>query len=66
MRTDLDHRDHAERCVEKARTEADEADKALWLTLAASWLCLARQADGGAASAGDTASEPALAVQASD
>ena len=66
MGTDLDHRDRAERCVEKARVELDDADKALWLTLAASWLRLAEQVGHGAAIDGDAADEAALAIQASD
>jgi hypothetical protein len=36
-----DHRRHAEVCVAMARAAADQNDKALWLTLAQSWVRLA-------------------------
>jgi len=67
MGTDRDHRKCAEHCVEKAQTADDEQDKALWLTLAVSWLRLAEDA-GGAASEPSSADdgENALAAHASD
>ena len=36
-----DHRRHAEECVAMARAADDQKDKALWLTLAQSWVRLA-------------------------
>jgi hypothetical protein len=39
--TTLDHRRLAEECVAMARRAEDESDKALWLTLAQSWVRLA-------------------------
>lgn len=41
MGTTLDHRKCAEDCVAMARLAEDRADKALWLTLAQSWIRLA-------------------------
>jgi hypothetical protein len=41
MGTILDHRRCAEECVAMARLTEDNKDKALWLTLAQSWLRLA-------------------------
>jgi len=37
----LDHRRCAEECVAMARLSEDDSDKALWLTLAQSWVRLA-------------------------
>lgn len=39
--TTLDHRRCAEECVAMARLAQDDSDKALWLTLAQSWVRLA-------------------------
>jgi hypothetical protein len=39
--TTQDHRKHAEECVAMARLADAESDKALWLTLAQSWVRLA-------------------------
>ncbi len=41
MGTTQDHRKHAEECVAMARLSDDDNDKALWLTLAQSWVRLA-------------------------
>jgi hypothetical protein len=41
MGTTLDHRRCAEECVAMARLSDDTKDKALWLTLAQSWVRLA-------------------------
>ena len=41
MGTMLDHRRCAEECVAMARLSDDDSDKALWLTLAQSWVRLA-------------------------
>lgn len=41
MGTTLDHRRCAEECVAMARLAGDRKDKALWLTLAQSWVRLA-------------------------
>jgi hypothetical protein len=67
MGTDRDHRKCAAHCVEKARAAGDEQDKALWLTLALSWLRLAEYV-GGMASERSSArdAQNALAVHTSD
>ena len=39
------YRAHAHDCLRRARTDANEDDKPLWLTLAQSWLQLAEHAD---------------------
>jgi hypothetical protein len=41
MGTIQDHRKSAEECVAMARLSQGESDKALWLTLAQSWVRLA-------------------------
>jgi hypothetical protein len=41
MGTSQDHRRCAEECVAMARASDDDTDKALWLTLAQSWVRLA-------------------------
>jgi len=41
MGTIEDHRNHAAHCVARAETSETEGDKALWLTLAQSWVRLA-------------------------
>lgn len=41
MGTIQDHRKCAEACVARARLANDDGDKALWLTLAQSWVRLA-------------------------
>lgn len=41
MGTIQDHRKHAADCVERAEKSESEGDKALWLTLAQSWVKLA-------------------------
>lgn len=44
MGTMLDHRRCAEECVAMAQLSDDDKDKALWLTLAQSWVRLAEHA----------------------
>ena len=44
MGTALDHRRCAEECIAMARLADDDRDKALWLTLAQSWVRLAEHA----------------------
>lgn len=41
MGTTRDHRRYAEQCVAMAQRADDDGDKALWLTLAQSWVRLA-------------------------
>jgi len=45
MGTTLDHRRYAEECVAMAQRTADDQDKALWLTLAQSWVRLAEHVE---------------------
>lgn len=47
MGTAHDHRRHAEECVAMAQRADDESDKALWLTLAQSWVRLAEHVAHG-------------------
>jgi hypothetical protein len=47
MGTALDHRRYAEECVAMAQRADDEGDKALWLTLAQSWVRLAEHVARG-------------------
>jgi hypothetical protein len=48
MGTTRDHRKHAEECVAMARLADAESDKALWLTLAQSWVRLAEHIEARA------------------
>jgi hypothetical protein len=45
MGTTLDHRRYAEECVAMAQRAEDGQDKALWLTLAQSWVRLAEHVE---------------------
>jgi hypothetical protein len=45
MGTQNDHRRYAEECVAMARRCEEDSDKALWLTLAQSWVRLAEHAE---------------------
>lgn len=55
-----DHRRHAEVCVAMARAADDQNDKALWLTLAQSWVRLAEHvARAGNIAANDDGNAPA-------
>jgi hypothetical protein len=47
MGTAHDHRRYAEECVAMAQRSDDESDKALWLTLAQSWVRLAEHVAQG-------------------
>ncbi len=63
MGTDQDHRKCAEECVAMARASNDDTDKALWLTLAHSWVRLADHVAYSAADdcdADEATSVPAL------
>ena len=63
MGTRRDHRKWAEKCVARAQAAADPQDKALWLTLAQSWVRLsehAARAENSADAGRDTmAAQPA-------
>jgi hypothetical protein len=48
MGTTIDHRRCAEECVAMARRPEDDQDKALWLTLAQSWVRLAERVERSA------------------
>lgn len=67
MGTIADHRKCAEECVAMARASDDDRDKALWLTLAQSWVRLAEHVARDAINvdrlSGD---EEMLAVQSPD
>ena len=45
MGTTLNHRRYAEECVAMAQRAEDYQDKALWLTLAQSWVRLAEHVE---------------------
>lgn len=47
MGTTANHRRYAEECVAMARRADDDTDKALWLTLAQSWVRLAEHVARG-------------------
>ncbi len=67
MGTPQDHRKCAEDCVAMARATEDQKDKALWLTLAQSWLRLAEHVARVSASQRDAADgDDVLAVNSSD
>ena len=67
MGTYRDLRKHAEECVVKAQASEDSRDKALWLTLAQSWVQLAEHVANVASANGSAgAGEDALAMQSSD
>ena len=58
MGTSLDHRRHAEECVVMAQRADDDGDKALWLTLAQSWVRLAEHVARGPQLVDDVAESP--------
>ena len=61
MGTEIEHRRCAEECVAMARLSEDGTDKALWLTLAQSWVRLAEHvANSSAASATEPAGTEAI------
>jgi hypothetical protein len=67
MGTPQDHRKCAEECVAMAQTAEDQKDKALWLTLAQSWVRLAEQVAHVRGSQRDAADgDDVLAVNSSD
>lgn len=68
MGTIQNHRKYAEQCVAMARLSEDDSDKALWLTLAQSWVRLAEHVARGDASSGrrEVEAEGTLAVQSTD
>lgn len=57
MGTAHDHRRHAEECVAMAQRADDESDKALWLTLAQSWVRLAEHVAQGPLEPADNTEE---------
>jgi hypothetical protein len=67
MGIDQDHRRCAEECVAMARASDDDTDKALWLTLAQSWIRLADHVVHGTAEDGEAdEATRAPALQASE
>jgi hypothetical protein len=63
--TTANHRRYAEECVAMAQRSEDESDKALWLTLAQSWVKLAEHVARGPSWVGAEAAEhdaPSVAV----
>jgi hypothetical protein len=72
MGTNRDHRRFAEECIAMAHASEDANDKALWITLAQSWVRLAEHAVHMSASsevaaiAGKAAVQDALALQPAD
>jgi hypothetical protein len=72
MGTNRDHRRFAEECIAMAHASEDANDKALWITLAQSWVRLAEHAahmsasGEAAAIAGKAAVQNALALQPAD
>jgi hypothetical protein len=72
MGTNRDHRRFAEECIAMAHASEDPNDKALWITLAQSWVRLAEHAAHMSASgdiaamAGRAAVKDALALQLAD
>jgi hypothetical protein len=72
MGTNRDHRRFAEECIAMAHASEDPNDKALWITLAQSWVRLAEHAAHTSASsdlaaiAGTAAVRDALALQPAD
>jgi hypothetical protein len=66
MGTTANHRRYAEECVAMAQRADDESDKALWLTLAQSWVKLAEHVARGPSWADAEAAEhvaaPSVAV----
>ncbi len=57
MGTAHDHRRYAEECVAMAQRSDDDNDKALWLTLAQSWVRLAEHVARGASNLQDDAED---------
>jgi hypothetical protein len=72
MGTSPDHRRFAEECVVMAQSCKDANDKALWITLAQSWVLLAEHVarthtrSDTAAAIGKEALKQALALQSAD
>jgi hypothetical protein len=67
MGTNPDHRKFAEECIAMAHASEDTNDKALWVTLAQSWVRLAEHAgQANASREGVAAVRDALAIQSTD
>ena len=67
MGNNRDHRRCAEECVAMAQASEDTKDKALWITLAQSWVRLAEHvAHNSAAGYGAEAGDEALAAHAAE
>jgi hypothetical protein len=64
MGTAANHRRYAEECVAMAQRSEDESDKALWLTLAQSWVKLAEHVARGPSWADAEAAEHGAAASA--
>jgi hypothetical protein len=62
--TTQDHRKWAEDCVAMAQRSDEDSDKALWLTLAQSWVRLAEDVEARSAEAQDDEDAPAEAAAA--
>jgi hypothetical protein len=67
MGNDRNHRQCAEECIAMARGCEDASDKALWITLAQSWLRLAEHVEhASTASYSVAADDAALATEAAE
>jgi hypothetical protein len=67
MGNDRNHRQCAEECIAMARASEDASDKALWITLAQSWVRLAEHvAHANAAGYSIVPDEEALATEAAE
>jgi hypothetical protein len=64
--TTLDHRRCAEECVAMARRAEDDSDRALWLTLAQSWVRLAQHVEHFEASPAEQPEEDELLFESSE
>jgi hypothetical protein len=67
MGNDRNHRQCAEECIAMAHASEDASDKALWITLAQSWLRLAEHVEHvSTASYSIAAEEVTLATEAAE
>jgi hypothetical protein len=66
MGINRDHRKCAEECVAMARASDDAKDKALWITLAQSWVRLAEHVARSATAESIVGGENAVAAHAPD
>ena len=63
MGTNPDHRKFAEECIAMAHASEDANDKALWVTLAQSWVRLAEHVAQAAEASDAVDAEPAEAAE---